>query len=680
MHARIAWGVLGLITVAAILDTAFTAAHGSLLSEATWADHGWPLAPLAAVGSALMGALIISRYPRQPLGWLLCVASLLSVTLAADAYSVWVLDGDGWGSMYWAHVAAWASPLMGWPAFTALIIVFLISPDGHLISPRWRWALWVTLAGLGLHTAGTLTVRPGEFVYGQQFGYRGISEPLLTSGVLLVAAGLVAAAASMVVRLRRARDDERLRLLWIASAAVFLAVGVVVILLVPRLQGDAGTWLAALPLRLAQVAVPLCVAVAVLRHRLSDIELIVNRALMFALAAGLVAVGYVSVVVVMGLAVGDNISGFWPSLLATAAMALAFQPLRRSVVKVADRLAFGPATVRYEALAEFSRRVGAGPDPAELLAAVAEVTAGAVGASRAVVVLAVKSSADRMAIWPPSATHVSAAAPALAMPIVDRGERLGGITVEMPAGHPLRTREKRLTADLIRQAGMAFRGVQLTAELSGEVEALSQRTDELAQSRRRLITAGDAERSRVERAIATDVLTHLAPVPERLRQLSDGGTHPALAVDTDQLAQLAESLNLALASLREITRGVFPAQLARAGLPTALGSLLARDGGAGRLVVTGSADGRRFDPRLEAAAYFCAAEASRAFGDTIAVALSSPDAQLRLVLTGRARGRLPLGQMRDRVEAAGGSLSLTEESATTVCEVRGQPAVAAPES
>ena len=98
VHARIAWVVVGLTTLAAILDTVFTAAHRSLLSEATWADHGWPLAPLAGVGCALMGALIISRYPRHPLGWLLCVASLLSVTLAADAYSIWVLDGGGPGS------------------------------------------------------------------------------------------------------------------------------------------------------------------------------------------------------------------------------------------------------------------------------------------------------------------------------------------------------------------------------------------------------------------------------------------------------------------------------------------------------------------------------------------------------------------------------------------------------
>ena len=68
VRPRIAWAVVGLTTVAFVLDTVFTAAHRSLLSEATWADHGWPLAPLAGMGYALMGALIISRHPRHRSG------------------------------------------------------------------------------------------------------------------------------------------------------------------------------------------------------------------------------------------------------------------------------------------------------------------------------------------------------------------------------------------------------------------------------------------------------------------------------------------------------------------------------------------------------------------------------------------------------------------------------------
>ncbi len=166
--------------------------------------------------------------------------------------------------------------------------------------------------------------------------------------------------------------------------------------------------------------------------------------------------------------------------------------------------------------------------------------------------------------------------------VVDRGERLGSITVEMPAGHPLRRWQHRLLADLADQAGMAFRNARLTAELSGQVARLDRRTRELADSRRRLISAADAERSRVERAIAQQVVVHLAPLPGRLRRLTD----------TTQITPLAESLTSAIEALREITRGVFPAQLVRSGLPMALVSLLARTGSAERLVIHDSvADG-----------------------------------------------------------------------------------------
>ena len=660
--------VCGLTALAIIMDTVFTSAYRPLLSEATWADHGWPLTHLSNVGYALMGALIVSRYPRNAIGWLLSAASLLSVTLAAEAYSLWVLDGDGPGSPYWAHVSAWAGPLLGWPAFTALVLVFLISPDGRLASPRWRWAVWVALTGLVLHTLGTLTVRPGVFEYRQSYGNRSVSEPLMTIGYLLIAAALVASAVSLVLRLRRAQDDTRRQLLWIASSAVLLVLGVVAILVVPRISGEEGTWLAALPLRLAQVAVPLCVAVAVLRHRLLQIDLIVNRAVLFALATGLAAAGYVLVVVVVGLVVDGRTTGFWPSLFATAVVALAFQPLRRRVVRVADQLAFGAAAAPYEALAEFSRRLGDSPDPAELLETVADAAAHAVGASRATVLLNLEGAPDRVAFWPPLVVD-DLSMSAVEVPVVDAGERLGNITVAMAAGHPLRPREQRLLADLANQAGMAFRHARLTAELSGEVERLAHRTGELDDSRRRLISAGDAERSRLERAIARRVIMHLEPLPQRLRQLSHHQPDPAGPMIGPLLGPLLGSLDTALGALREITRGVFPAQLARSGLPTALASLVARAATGTQLVVEDVATGRRFDPRVEAAAYFCAAEATRDLGGPVAVLMTLHQDQLRLVVTGSDRGDLPLRHMRDRVEATGGSVSVTGKDGRTVLEV-----------
>jgi hypothetical protein len=339
---------------------------------------------------------------------------------------------------------------------------------------------------------------------------------------------------------------------------------------------------------------------------------------------------------------------------------------------VADRLSFGAAAVPYEALADFSRRVGDSPDPSDLLPAVAEAAGQAVGAGSVVVLLRVESGPDHRAVWPPGGVTDDGRplTSGTELAVVDGEERLGSITVEMPAGRPLRVRERRLLADLSDQAAMAFRSARLTAELSGQVARLSRRTDELAESRRRLITAADAERSRLERAIAREVLLHLQPLPDRLRQLSSARPGVKRPLDPSSLEPLVESLNTALEALREITRGVFPAQLVRSGLPMALTSLLARTGRARRLVVTDLATDRRFDPRVEAAAYFCVVEAVHDLGEPVVVVLDARADQLQLSVSGADRGGLPVDEMRDRVEAMGGSVSIAEDGGRAVINVR----------
>jgi signal transduction histidine kinase len=256
------------------------------------------------------------------------------------------------------------------------------------------------------------------------------------------------------------------------------------------------------------------------------------------------------------------------------------------------------------------------------------------------------------------------------MPVIDRGERLGTITVELPAGHRVRPRDHQLLADMADQAGMAFRNARLTAELSEEVERLGRQTVALSRSRRRLISAGDAERSRVERAIAQQVTPHLAPLPDRLRQLSRLGPQGPQGLATGHLTPLLTSMSHAMEALRKITRGVYPAQLARSGLPTALGSLLAQPGATGHLVVEDSAQRLRFDPKVEAAAYYCVAEATRAFAEPAAVTLSVHGDLLLLSVSGIDRGGLSLSHLRDRIEAVRGTVSTANRGGHTVVEVR----------
>src|SRR4051794_37293420 len=136
MAARIAWSLALVSLACAIADTIITAEYQSLLSEETIAIHGWPFAPTASVGAAVMGALIVSRHARHLIGWLLCGIGVFSAaSLFAETYSLWVLDHDGVGPSTVGHLAGWLSVVFGGQIALGLFaIVFLIAPDGSLLS------------------------------------------------------------------------------------------------------------------------------------------------------------------------------------------------------------------------------------------------------------------------------------------------------------------------------------------------------------------------------------------------------------------------------------------------------------------------------------------------------------------------------------------------------------------
>ena len=140
-------------------------AHRALARVQTLLGHGSVLVPAVQGGRGPGQRTRLTswgddpepiRSPEQP--WPGRIPAPVPTVLIDPPRPVRVLDGDGPGSAYWAHVAAWAGPLLGWPAFTAQIIVFLTAPDGRLLSPRWRWAVWVALAGV------TLKADPGQLV------------------------------------------------------------------------------------------------------------------------------------------------------------------------------------------------------------------------------------------------------------------------------------------------------------------------------------------------------------------------------------------------------------------------------------------------------------------------------------------------------------------------------------
>jgi hypothetical protein len=360
-------------------------------------------------------------------------------------------------------------------------------------------------------------------------------------------------------------------------------------------------------------------------------------------------------------------SGFWLSLLAFALVALAFQPLRRWVVRFANRLAYGSRAQPYEALSDFSDRLAETPAPDALLPAVADAAGRAVSARRARASLEVPGVATTSAEW---GVDDAEGTDEHVVEVRTAGTRLGTIEVWIPKGRRLRPSDVRLLTALSDQAAVAFRNAAMESQMAASVAELDQTTRELSASRSRIVEADDAARRTLEEAISREVLPRLVALPDRLvvarRAVALG--EPANGIDL-----LVAATNDALESLRELTRGVFPTQLSRSGVEPALRSLLAGNGSASTLHVDASVSGRRFSPRVEAAVYFCCAEAARSASSLSSLELSVTGDDLVLEVAGVSAGEVDLQAIGDRVGAVAGSVTTEPALITLMIPVRAAP-------
>jgi MFS family permease len=334
-----AWA-LWLLAVASLAATAWI---DRLLRRAGRLDlallHTSDMAPyvLAAVSAATVGAVLASRRPRHPVGWLLLGLSL-SVVLSGVAtgyanYGLLVRPGALPGAAYPA-VYSGVSPLL---VATCVSFVLLLTPTGSLPSPRWRWlarvAVIAPLVGLAASALGPFDPP-----------YRSVHNPLSVEVVAWplqalnlagrVVTGLMvpAAAASLFVRFRRARDVERLQLRWLVLAAELAAALVIVLAaLIPTGNETALGWVTAVCIAL----LPLATGAAILRYRLYDLNRIISRTVAYGLLTVLLGGGYAAVVLGLGQLMGGGstlvVAG------ATLAVAAAFQPLRRRIQRAVDR-------------------------------------------------------------------------------------------------------------------------------------------------------------------------------------------------------------------------------------------------------------------------------------------------------------------------------------------------------
>lgn len=628
-----------------------------------WGDLATPTSLWVLLTFSAVGALVATKRTENAVGWLLLGTGILwQLNHVAGDLRVHLTvnrpDLPGAAASSWTFDVVWIAAVCAVPA------IVLLFPTGRLPSPRWQPALLALGVGAGALFAA-IGLRPGPFTSSpgidNPLGVRwldGLVSPLEAIGNVAVAGTFVAALASLVVRYRHGDLTTRQQLRWMifAMAGIVLAYATATLL---ELSGtDAGTLgvIRTAPL----VLLPVACGLAILYHQLFDIDVVISKLLVYtSLTAGIVAV-YVIVVVGAGSLIGrGDEPNMTLAVLATAAVALAFEPARRFMQRAADHAVYGRRATPYDALASMTRSVSGDHDPENVLQRMALAIAQATG-GRGEVWLADPSGLRRAASS--DAIDVEADLTSLREPIrvsgadatfpVRRGATvLGALAVAKPRGETVTRAEERLLADLADSAAFVLDNARLV--------------DDLRSSRMRLVAAQDSERRRVERDLhdgAQQRLLELALTLRRAeRQVAVNGGHDAIECLREANAQL----ELALRELRDLARGIHPAILTEQGLAAALGSMAAR------LQVRTHLDlavDQRLPSAVESTAYFVASEAianvvKHAGEASVRIAARHDAHSLRVEITDDGSGGADaagagLQGLADRVAALGGRFEI----------------------
>jgi signal transduction histidine kinase/plastocyanin len=578
----------------------------------------------------------------------------------------------------------------------AYIYALLLFPDGRLV-PRWS-------------SAGVRVVYRMAMFFAVMWllGITGLLEPefgnhpasfVLFFGLIIPGVGIAAQSYRLRSRHPSAEQRQQSRLLvWALSVA--LGIGVLLLLLVGVVfrasqgpQGYAATF-ADPAFRVFQplfAVIPIALFVGILRYRLWDADLVINKTILYGALAAFIGGVYVAVVVGVGNALAPE-GSLVPTIVATALVAVAFEPVRRRVRRVADRLVYGRRASPYEVMADFSSRLAGALSFEEVLPRMAEAAARGVGATRARVRLFLPGDGERAVAYPPAASNEPFDR---LIPVVHQREVIGELAVSKRPSDPLTTQEDALLAALASQAGVALHSVRLTEQLHDRLAQISTQAAELVASRQRIVSARDAERRRLEREIRDRIERQLASMSEVLARVGPQLRRSPKRAE-EHLEAVAALANQTQETLRDLARGIFPPLLADRGLLAALEGQIRKLGVDAEITGRSALRSVRFDARAEAAVYFCCVEAIRnasryAAGSPVTVRLSFDDGWVSFEVGDEGPGFDPAGlpsdssiqAMSDRVAALGGMFEVRSAPgrATVVAgRVPAQPEVAAAQS
>jgi signal transduction histidine kinase len=644
----------GRATVLSVCAVAAVGLAGSIVA-AGYDGHGAGQLGTALLGAfvagtiAVVGAIVALVEPRNLVGWLmLCGAASLGLGNALTEAGVRAVQARPSVQDYHAYLAAIGPGLRGAGWIAAVVVVPSFYPDGRLLSHHWRW---VGLAAAGA-VAGMLVdpvISPG----GQESRLVGWHNPLGLPAALaglgdatdLIAIALtvvigVAALVSLVVRFRRAAAKVRQQILLLALAAV-PPVGVVLLVLV---TGNVAPWV----FSLAELALPIAIAVAILGYGLFDLRRATHHALVWLIMSGALLAIYVAVVAGVTAVAGRSTTWVAPVIAAVVA-ALLLLPLRDLAQRAVSRVVYGRWREPYEVLAGLGQQLAGAADLDRLI-------------RDAIVELAVALDLEDIRIT--ATRQPSEVDSSDAVALVAYGRPVGWL--EYTTHRPLGTVELRLLGDLAHELGAAR-------------HAQAMRTD-LQRARERLVLAREDERRRLRRDLHDGIGPALAGLTLKAatvaRILPDNADEAA-----QRLQDLTDDIRQTVVDVRHLVEGLRPPALDELGLVSACAQAVERLA-AGQLGVTIDAQPLPTLPAaVEVAAYRIVVEAvtnavRHSGGRRCGVTIDCDQNTLTVIVTddGTAapahldNGGNGLAIMHERADELGGHLSL--ETALTGTTVR----------
>jgi two-component system NarL family sensor kinase len=554
----IAWSITGL--------SALLLAAGIALGGLAMVAAGGPVGllshqltiPLSGVVFIGLGALVLSRRPRHPIAWILAGLGLVSgiemLNIGVLTYSSLAAPGEVIPAPAWSHwLAQWIwSPR----ALVPITFLLLLFPDGNLPSDRWRPIAWAMALGIGVST-GVSAFSPNSWqgmggVVWNPFGVPSpYWDPLRALSGALLTAGFLCCTASVFLRFRQSKGIARQQLKWMVYAlglALFLlGVEVALFLTVPdsRLASELGYSIQ----NLATTGIAIAVSIAALRHRLYDIDLLVNRTLVY----GALSVGVISVYILLVSGVGaifQREDGLVLPLIATALVAVLFEPLRRRLQRGVNRLLYGEREEPLAVLRRLGERLEGAGSPEDVLKAIVET-----------VVQALKLPYGEVALrqeeeFVPAAWVGERGLEPVPFRIQYQGQTVGQLKVSPRApGEALAAADRALLRQIARQAGPVARAAQLTRALR--------------QSRARLVTTREEERRRLRRDLHDGLGPVLASQGLKIAAVRHLlGADPARCLEL--LDELAAQNEATVSQVRRLVYALRPPELDELGLAGAV--------------------------------------------------------------------------------------------------------------